>query len=107
MKTRLSIFISLLFILPVHSQTFVYQGSIGSFKNASAFYITSAGYLYVTDKNSDEVYKLDTLGNKLKDTGGYGWTEATFDQPSDVFATPLNVYVSDKNNHRIQRFDKN
>ena len=107
MKTRLSVFISLLLVLPLYPQTFVYQGSIGKFRNASAFYITSAGFLYITDKNSDEVYKLDTLGNKLKDTGGYGWTEATFDQPSDVFATPLNVYVCDKNNHRIERFDKN
>ena len=107
MKYRLLIFVVLMCILPVYPQTFVYQGSIGNFRNASAFYITSAGFLYVTDKGSDEVYKLDTLGNKLKDAGGYGWTESTFDQPSDVFATPLNVYVCDKNNHRIERFDKN
>ena len=29
-----------------------------------------------------------------------------FDQPADVFANPLSVYIADKNNHRIQRFDK-
>ena len=107
MKIKFSVFISLFFVLTVYPQVYIYQGSVGNFRNASAFYITSAGILYVTDKTSDEVYKLDTLGNKLKDTGGYGWSESTFDQPSDVFATPLNVYVSDKNNHRIQRFDKN
>lgn len=107
MKTILSIIVTLLFTLPAHSQNYVFQGQIGSFRNASSFCITSAGFFYVTDKTSDEVFKLDTLGNKLKDTGGYGWTESTFDQPVDVFATPLNVYVSDKNNHRIQRFDKN
>lgn len=107
MKYSLFIFAILTCIPPVHPQPFVYQGSIGSFRDASAFCITSAGFLYVTDKGSDEVYKLDTLGNKLKDAGGYGWTESTFDQPSDVFATPLNVYVCDKNNHRIERFDKN
>lgn len=107
MRIKLSILITFLLVLSVYPQNYVFQGTIGSFRSASAFCITSAGMFYVTDKISDEVYKLDTLGNRLKDTGGYGWTESTFDQPADVFATPLNVYVTDKNNHRIQRFDKN
>ncbi len=107
MKLKLSILFTILIIFTARPQNYIFQGSIGSFRNASAFCITSSGIFYVTDKNSDEVFKLDTLGNKLKDAGGYGWTESTFDQPSDVFATPLNVYVSDRNNHRIQRFDKN
>ncbi len=107
MKTLLYIFGILSFTISVLPQQYVLQGSIGSFRNASAFYITTAGFFYITDKSSDEVFKLDTLGSKLKDAGGYGWTESTFDHPSDVFATPLNVYVSDKNNHRIERFDKN
>jgi sugar lactone lactonase YvrE len=49
---------------------------------------------------------MDTSGNIIRTTGGYGWVESTFDEPVDVFATPLNVYVVDKNNHRIQRFDR-
>jgi hypothetical protein len=106
-KPKLTAVVVFIFALRAYSQNYVFQGQIGSFKNASAFCITTAGFFYVTDKTSDEVFKLDTLGNKLKDTGGYGWTEATFDQPVAVFATPLNVYVSDKNNNRIQRFDKN
>lgn len=98
--------LALVISFTAYSQNFVFQRSIGDFGNATSFYITSAGNFYVTDNNSDEVIKIDTLGNLLKDTGGYGWTESTFDNPVDVFATPLNVYVSDKNNHRIQRFDK-
>jgi hypothetical protein len=88
------------------SQTFSYQYSIGNFRNASAFTISAAGIIYVSDETTDEVYKLDTLGINLRDVGGYGWDEGTFDQPVDVFANPLSVYVTDKNNHRIQRFDK-
>lgn len=88
------------------SQTFTFRQTIGKFKKASAFTITSAGNIYVSDAARDEIIKLDTLGNYLKDVGGYGWDEGTFDQPVDVFASPLNVYVTDKNNHRIQRFDK-
>ncbi len=107
MKLKFSFLFIFLFTAYLLPQQYIFQSSIGNFRSASAFYITSAGFFYVTDKNSDEVFKLDTLGNRLKDTGGYGWTESTFDHPSDVFATPLNVYVSDKNNHRIERFDKN
>jgi DNA-binding beta-propeller fold protein YncE len=80
--------------------------SIGNFKNANSFYINPAGFIYVTDLNENKIYKLDTLGNQLRETGGYGWDESAFDSPSDIFATSLNVYVADKNNHRVQWFDK-
>lgn len=88
-------------------QKFRYQQSIGNFNDASAFYLVPNGYIYVTDKENDEVIQLDTLGNVLKDVGGFGWNQSQFDEPSDVFADPLSVYVTDKNNHRIQRFDRN
>lgn len=89
------------------SQQFNYKRSIGEFKDASSFYINSAGIIFVTDDITDEVYQLDTLGNVIESIGGYGWDESAFDDPVDVFADPLKVLVADKNNNRIQRFDKN
>lgn len=83
-----------------------YLGEIGNFNNASSFHINGAGFIFVTDAGNDKIYKLDTLGNMLKEAGGYGWDESSFDIPSDIFATTLNIYVSDEKNHRIQRFDK-
>ena len=103
------IFLAILFILVqswAFPQTYIYQGSIGTFNNASSFNITSAGYLFITDSGNDEIYKMDTLGKVMKTTGGHGWGESTFDNPVDIFATPLSVYVADKNNHSIKRFDK-
>ncbi len=88
------------------AQNYIFSSEIGNFKNASSFCITSAGIIYVTDAGTDEVYKLDTLGTMLKYTGGYGWDQGLFDNPSDVFANPLQVYVCDKNNHRVEMFDK-
>ncbi len=98
----------LLFIssISLFSQQFSYDYSIGKFKDASSFCISPAGFIYVTDSGTDEIYKIDTLGKAIRNIGGYGWDEELFDNPVDVFATDLSVYVCDKNNHRIQRYDK-
>lgn len=103
---RIVIFIFLLNSL-LFSQIFTLKDSLGNFENASSFYINPAGFIYVTDINTDEVYVLDTLGNLINTIGGYGWSESTFDAPVDIFADALKILVADKNNHRIQRFDKN
>lgn len=105
-RIYLIILFSLFSVHLLSSQTFTYQNSIGKFKNAAAFTINSAGIIYIADAATDETFKMDTLGNILKDVGGYGWDEGNFDKPTDIFANPLSVFVSDKNNHRIQRFDK-
>ncbi len=89
------------------SQNFNYERSFGEFKNATSFYINAAGVVFVTDDITDEVYQMDTLGNVFLSIGGYGWDINAFDDPVDIFADPLKVLVSDKNNNRIQRFDKN
>jgi hypothetical protein len=91
----------------VFAQNFIYEGSVGKFNYTSSFYITANGLIYVTDLGDNEIVSIDTLGNKIKSFGGYGWSENSFDHPVDVFANPLTVYVADKNNHRIKRFDKN
>ncbi len=101
----LSIYI-FLFSLEIYPQNYVLDYSFGNFSLASAFSITSSGFIYIADDGDDSLIKLDTLGNVVKEIGGYGWGESTFDTPSDVFANTLNVYVCDKQNHRVQSFDK-
>jgi len=89
------------------AQSFDYTESLGKFNRASSFYITANGLIYVSDSGSDEIILLDTLGNLINTFGGYGWDENSFDDPADVFADPLSIYVADNNNHKIKRFDKN
>jgi hypothetical protein len=104
------VFISIIFLLlnPLSlPQQFNYERSFGKFKNATAFYINAAGVVFVTDDITDAVYQLDTLGNVFLSIGGYGWEIDAFDDPVDIFADPLKVLVTDRNNNRIQRFDKN
>jgi len=78
----------------------------GKFSNAVSFSINPVGSIYITDADKNEIIKLDTLGNELNRIGGYGWNPAAFDFPADIFAQTLKVYVADKNNNRIQVFDK-
>jgi DNA-binding beta-propeller fold protein YncE len=103
MKTFLAI---ILLSATAFCQTYTFDFPFGKFQKASSFHLNSAGSFYITDSGNDKLYKYDTLGTYIEETGGYGWREAAFDNPVDVFATPLNIYVADKNNHRIQRFDK-
>jgi len=107
MNLRYLICIIIFLCFSGYSQNFKYERSFGTFKNATSFYINSAGVVFVTDDVTDEVYQIDTLGNLFNLVGGYGWEINAFDDPVDVFADALKVFVTDKNNHRIQRFDKN
>lgn len=98
--------ISVLFLqASLYSQVFVYEKTIGSFNRANTFSYTPSGYFYVMDLGDYSLIKIDTSGNESVRCGGFGWDDGLFDEPVDLFATPLLVYVTDYNNHRIQQFD--
>lgn len=105
---RLKLVQIILFLLSavIFSQEIEYQKILGEFDNATSFTLTPSGYFYITDASKNEIIKLDTLDNVLQSIGGYGWDSSTFDEPVDAFATDLRVYVTDKNNNRVQVFDK-
>lgn len=94
------------FLNPIKGQYLIAAGEIGSFQGATSISINQAGFIFIADAGSNELIKLDTLGNVLKVIGGYGWSASAFDYPADIFANTLNVYVADRNNDRIQIFDK-
>ena len=101
----------LLFIIIISSQLIYAQKvgvvkSMGKFANASSISINDAGYIFVSDIDNNKIFKLDTLGNEIINIGGYGWGNESFDEPIHLFANILNVFVSDKNNNRVQIFDK-
>ncbi len=95
-----------LLTLPINSQNLKLIKHFGSFENAIDFSYSSGGYFYVISQGDESLRKLDTNGTELANIGGYGWEQTSFDNPVDVFATPLKVYVADKNNNRILVFDR-
>lgn len=97
----------ILFFSVLNSQTMEEIGSFGNFSRSTSISINSLGYIYITDSDNNTVYQFNTDGELINSIGGFGWDNFTFDMPVDVFASELKVYVADKNNHRIQIFDRN
>lgn len=64
-------------------------------------------FIFLTSSETNEVIKINLNGEVQKTIGGFGWGEGQFDFPSSIVSTAIEVYVSDFNNHRIQRFDYN
>lgn len=88
------------------AQSFNFIKEFGNFKESSALSVTQGYNIYVSDTDKNEIYKFDNSGRQISSIGGYGWDIEAFDEPIDIFATPLNIYVADKNNNRIQIFDR-
>lgn len=90
----------------ISAQNYNFLGEIGKFNSAVSISASRTGNFFISDREDNKIYKIDTLGNVIYSYGGYGWDERGFDDPADVFSASLKVFVSDKNNHSIKIFDK-
>ncbi len=115
MATHTAIALLLLYgsFLPQHAvpvdTLFREEFSVGAFQNATRFAVDARGWMYVVDADRNQVFLFRTRSDSAPHSvvGGYGWNPAAFDLPTGLAADGLNLYVSDYNNHRIQRFDRN
>ncbi len=65
-----------------------------------------SGNVYVTDKSSHCVHKLDAQGKYVKSWGSKGTGDGQFDTPEGIAVDESgHVYVCDRQNSRIQKFD--
>lgn len=79
----------------------------GEFVSAVSLASNGAGDLFVVDAGLHRLQKFSFDGKLLKTIGGKGWGSLEFDQPLDVCAAfPLDIFVVDQNNRRLQRFDR-
>ncbi|MFA6469971.1 MAG: NHL repeat-containing protein [Bacteroidota bacterium] len=75
-------------------------------KDAVSVSLATDGSLYLSDRGVNSIIQY-SLG-RTRSFGETGWGNDSFDNPSDICASFfLDIYVTDKNNNRIQRFDKN
>ncbi len=94
------------FIAFFNVQTSDFLFEFGNFENAVSISYSETGIVYVLDEGKNEISSYTTGGKEILKIGGYGSGEESFDSPSDLFATPLNLYIADKNNDRIVFYDK-
>ncbi len=85
---------------------FAVDRSFGNFVDAVSLSTNGSGEIFVVDAGANKLYQSEENGDQLKFIGGQGWGDLEFDHPTDVCASfPLDIYVADYNNRRVQRFD--
>lgn len=109
MTIRARFFLRLLLIaitVPVFAQTQDDATLIARIQQPIDFTVTGQHLIYAITGTTNEVLKIDEQGTVLKQSGGFGWDNGLFDEPSAVCSNIISVFVTDKNNHRVQQFDK-
>jgi len=88
--------------------TLVKGDEYAGFKGAVSITLDGKGNIYILDGEASEIIKLKEDLTELKRTSKKGWDNGQFDNPVSIDASSgLDIYVSDLNNGRIQRFDLN
>lgn len=80
---------------------------IGYFDKSSSFCLSPEGYFYVTDQGTNQVHKLNMDGAVFNSSGGYGWDASGLSRPTDVTAEAVYVLVTDEDNNKVNKYDKN
>lgn len=120
-NTRLSamIFYSVLICLIItglsFAQTFVETGRFGGsgserglLNEPAAIDIAPDGTIYVVDTGNNRIQLFNPKGKLIESIGGFGFAANQFDRPLDIWARSIiNIFVSDYNNRRLVRYDRN
>lgn len=106
-----SILFLLLFFIGLSAREFIETGRIDGrgarFNHPQAVALSVDGLVYVVDSGNNRLQIFSNRGQFLRTIGGFGFEADQFDNPTDIWTRSLiNIYVSDYNNRRIQRYDR-
>lgn len=110
-----AVFIFLLIItFPIYSQSFIESyrfgqngRQAGEFIEPAALQVSGEGIIFIVDTGNNRIQLLSLDGKVLDTIGGFGFEPDQFDHPGDIWVRSLiNIYVSDYNNQRVQRYDR-
>lgn len=104
----ISLFLFLFFTQPDSTAQAVVVSSAELFSSAVCLSVTPNGNILAIDQKKNSLSQISEKGIVTKSFDGSGWGNYEFDNPVDVSSSfLLDVYVTDFNNRRIQRYDKN
>ena len=99
-----AIFILAISLFPPDSLHFI--DSFGKFQNAQAISASREEFIFVTDIQTNQIHKFNAEGKETLTFGGSGFGNDELNVPMAIDASNgLDVYVSDYQNNRIQRYD--
>lgn len=76
-------------------------------EGATSFSVTPSGLTYITESNKHRLLVITADGIRIDSLGARGSGDYKFNEPVSVDATNgLKIYVADKNNGRVQLFDR-
>lgn len=80
---------------------------VSGLEDARSLQISSAGNLFLVETRRNRILKISTDGEKIDSLGRLGTGDYQFDMPVAIDpSNELKIYVSDRNNRRIQLFDR-
>lgn len=100
----------LLLVLPAiqNNSQYSVRTSVSFFSSPYSFTVQPEGSVYIVNQHTQSLDYYPSIGDIHTSIGGHGWGNYEFDNPTDVASSfLLDVFVTDFNNRRIQRFDKN
>ena len=78
----------------------------GQFLSPHGIAVDSQGYVYVSDRDRNDIQKFTSNGTFVKKWGTNGSAPGEFNHPYEIeIATSDILYIADKNNNRIQVFN--
>lgn len=88
--------------------TLQFINSFGKFRNAVSVSTAREEYVFISDLETNTIYKYSRTGSQLASFGGAGLGQNELNQPYSIDASNgLDVLVSDYQNNRIKRLDLN
>jgi hypothetical protein len=96
-------------VISVHAQTETVDLTrvSSTLDGATSLSITPSGIIYITERNKHRLLVITADGIRIDSLGARGSGDYRFNEPVSVDATNgLKIYVADKNNGRVQLFDR-
>ena len=79
----------------------------GQLDGATSLSITPTGNMYITESNKHRFLVYNSVGIRVDSVGSQGRGDYRFDRPVSIHATNgLRIFVADRNNSRVQLFDR-